>query len=107
MLSNAPKGKIVTTVTENDLEAVAFQKQLVEVFNSAGFAAKAESVMMMSGPSGAPVGLILQIHSELSVPPHAQAIGDALSKVGLNPKTAVSPTTEDGMLFIVVGARPL
>ncbi len=106
LLSAAPKGRIITTVIESDLEAVAYQKQIAEALTASGFSVDVQSAMMLSGPSGAQVGLILQIKDANAVPPHAQAILQAFGQAGLEPKPATQPTMDADLLVIVVGAKP-
>ena len=106
-LTAAPKGKVVITVTESDLEAVTFAGRINGVLQLAGFSVESHSVMMMSGPHGAPVGLIFCIQDISAVPPHAQAIGNAFQRVGIPVQAGPDPNIPRATLGITVGAKPI
>lgn len=106
-LRTAPKGKVEIVVTESDLEAVAFARQIESLLKQAGYDVNFGLMMMMSGPMGAPVGLGFTVASPNDVPPQAQAIGDAFVRVGLHPEGSVNPDRKADVLYITVGAKPL
>jgi hypothetical protein len=106
-LANAPKGKVFIAVTESDLEAVAFASEISDLLKTAGFGVEMETAIMMSGPSGAPVGLIFSVRDASAVPPHAQAIGDAFHVSGIPLAAGPNPSIPDDRLNITVGAKPL
>ena len=104
LLLGFPKGPVSISVIETDLEAVAFAKQIESVLTSAGFSVDLQTAMMMSGPNGAPVGLVFCVENQTSVPRHADRILNAFAKVGLNPTPAIGG--EADALKIIVGAKP-
>lgn len=104
-LAGVPAGKVEISVTESDLEAVAFARQIESLLKKAGNQVHVRLMMMMSGPMGAPVGLGLTIKNERAVPPHAQAIGNALGAVGLTQGGSTNPDRDKDTLYITVGAR--
>lgn len=106
-LVGAPTGKVEISVTESDLEAVALARRIESILTKAGNQVHVSLVMMMSGPMGAPVGLGLTIKDDKAVPPHAQAIGDALGKAGLISAGSTNADRDGDTLYIVVGVKPL
>jgi len=107
LLADSPKGKVQMTAIESDQEAVAFLQKIESILKKSGFQVEVGLAMMLSGPRGAPVGLCLTIKDSNAVPPHAQAIGDAMAKIGLNPLTSINPDRAPDVLYITVGAKPL
>lgn len=79
-LRDKPKGRVRIAVTESDQEAMALAHQIESILLKAGYQVNFDQMIMMSGPRGAPIGLGVTVKDANAVPPHAQAVGDVLSK---------------------------
>ncbi len=101
-----PKGKIVLTVTEGDLEAVAYSEAIRSIFKEAGHDVEFTPIIFGSGPKGIAVSLIMEA-SEDDTPTHALPILTSFQKAGIEVSGYRIKNLHDDVLHITVGAKPI
>jgi hypothetical protein len=88
-----------------DEEGRSFATQIAEALTASGW--KPGDVVKDMYPNGpTPVGVVLMIHDANAIPPHMQALSDALFKIGLYPTSGTSPGVPEGMVEVAIGIKP-
>ena len=82
-------------------------RRIEDILKQSGENVDSSLFMMLSGPGGAPVGLVFGVNNAKRVPAHAQAILQAFTAPSLKPIPVADPNVKDGDLCITVGAAPI
>lgn len=105
ILSKAPKGKVLLSAIESDLEAVSFLRDIENTLTNAGFPVEVGLASMVDGIDTPLVGLQFAVKQK-PPPPHADAILQAFASLVAVPFSGTNMFIESGTLQILVGPKP-
>jgi hypothetical protein len=100
-----PKGPITVNRLLMDESARPFAEELKEAFGAAGWLTGPVG-QDFAGDAATPIGIVVIVHSEKSIPPHMQLMQNALIAAGFEPTLGQNLNIPEGIVEILVGVKP-
>ena len=103
-LANAPKGKAIVCIFNQDAEIETYANQVRDMVTAAGYDSE-DRVEPDIGSKSSPVGIFILIKDASAQPPFAGPLQRAFKKIGIDAQGDVDPSVPDGVVKIVVGRK--
>ncbi len=102
LVQSPPKGAVILNWTD-DPEPYHFAGEIAAVLQAAHWQASLEGVVHETPPLH---GIKVSMHAAHTAPPHAAALVQALTVIGLSPVVEHDPTIPEGQVILTVGKKP-